>query len=175
LCALLFQPREACAQLGDFVLEFREVVFHGFARDLLHLGRDFAELVFEELFEILSHGGRESCENHACPMKIRTFAEFWPHYVRAHSRVPTRVLHAIGSTLALICIALGITLSPWFFLAAPLIGYAFAWYGHFFVEHNKPATFGHPFYSLAADYVMVWKMMAGTMNAEVAKHVAVDG
>ncbi len=105
-------------------------------------------------------------------MEIRTFADFWPHYVRAHSRSRTRILHAIGSLLALTCIALAIFISPWFLLAAPVIGYSFAWYGHFFVEHNKPATFGHPFYSLAADYVMVWKMMTGTMGAEVAKHVS---
>jgi hypothetical protein len=101
---------------------------------------------------------------------IRTFAEFWPHYVRAHSRPRTRTLHAIGSTLALACVALAIFVNPWFLVGAPLIGYAFAWYGHFYVEHNKPATFGHPFYSLAADYVMVWKMLTGKMDAEVARH-----
>lgn len=103
-------------------------------------------------------------------MEIRSFADFWPYYVRAHSRQRTRTLHAIGSTLALGCIALAIVKSAWFFLAAPLIGYAFAWYSHFFVEHNKPATFGHPFYSLAADYVMLWKTVTGTMDAEVARY-----
>ena len=102
--------------------------------------------------------------------EIKTFSEFWPHYVRAHSRPRTRLLHAVGSTLALVCVVLAIVESAWFLLAAPLIGYAFAWYGHFFVEHNKPATFGHPFYSLAADYVMVWKMATGKMGEEVAKH-----
>jgi hypothetical protein len=105
-------------------------------------------------------------------MEIRTFAEFWPVYVRAHLRPRTRVLHAIGSTLVLVCLALGIAVNPWFFLAAPFVGYGFAWYGHFFVEHNKPATFGHPFYSLAADYVMVWKMARGRMKEEVARHSA---
>jgi hypothetical protein len=105
-------------------------------------------------------------------MEIKTFGDFWPFYVRAHSRPRTRILHAIGSLLALTCIALGIAKNGWFFLAAPVIGYAFAWYGHFFVEHNKPATFGHPFYSLAADYVMVWKMLTGRMSAEVAKYCA---
>lgn len=103
-------------------------------------------------------------------MEIRTFAEFWPYYVRAHAQPKTRLLHAIGSVLALIAFGAGLAVSPWFFLAAPLIGYSFAWYAHFFVEHNKPATFGHPFYSLAADYVMLWKMMIGTMDDEVARH-----
>lgn len=103
-------------------------------------------------------------------MEMKSFAEFWPFYVRAHSRGPTRALHAIGSLLALACIVLAIVVSPWFLLAAPVIGYAFAWYGHFFVEHNKPATFGHPFYSLAADYVMLWKILTGRMRAEVERH-----
>lgn len=102
-------------------------------------------------------------------MEIRSFSEFWPFYVRAHSRPRTRVLHAIGSILALGFIVLGIAVSPWFFIGAPVIGYAFAWYAHFFVEHNKPATFGHPFYSLAADYVMLWKILTGRMDEEVRK------
>lgn len=105
-------------------------------------------------------------------MEIRSFAEFWPYYVRAHSHPRTRLLHAIGSALAIASIILAIAVSAWFLLAAPVIGYAFAWYAHFFVEHNKPATFGHPFYSLAADYVMVWKMISGTMAAEVERHAA---
>ena len=103
-------------------------------------------------------------------MDIRNFDDFWPYYVRAHAQRRTRVLHAIGSTLALVCIALAIFVNPWFLLGAPLIGYAFAWYSHFFVEHNKPATFGHPFYSLAADFVMLWKIVTGKMDAEVARY-----
>jgi hypothetical protein len=102
-------------------------------------------------------------------MTIQSFADFWPHYVRAHARPRTRALHAIGSVLAIASAALAFTFSLWFLLAAPLLGYAFAWYAHFFVEHNKPATFGHPFYSLAADYRMLFLMMAGRMDDEVAR------
>ncbi len=102
---------------------------------------------------------------------MSSFGDFWPLYVRAHSRPRTRLLHAIGSVSALVCVTLGLAKSLWFLPAAPLVGYAFAWYAHFFVEHNKPATFGHPFYSLAADYRMVFLMMAGRMNEEVRRHV----
>ena len=102
-------------------------------------------------------------------MEIRSFAEFWPYYVRAHSKARTRTLHATGSTLAIACVAGGLAVNPWLVLTAPVVGYAFAWYGHFFVEHNRPATFGHPFYSLAADYRMLFLMMAGKMDAEVAR------
>jgi hypothetical protein len=104
-------------------------------------------------------------------MEIRSFADFWPFYVRAHSRPMTRALHAIGSILALVCVAVAIVKSAWFFALAPVIGYGFAWYAHFFVEGNRPATFGHPFYSLAADYVMLFLTLTGRMKREVAKHV----
>ncbi len=105
-------------------------------------------------------------------MEIHGFDDFWPTYVRAHSRALTRVLHAIGSVLAVVMVGVAFALSLWFLVAVPLIGYAFAWYAHFFVEKNKPATFGHPFYSLAADYRMTFLMMAGRMDEEVAKYVA---
>jgi len=82
------------------------------------------------------------------------------------------MLHAIGSVLAVAMVILAFALNMWFLALAPVIGYAFAWYAHFFVEHNKPATFGHPFYSLAADYRMLFLMMAGRMDEEVRKHAS---
>ncbi len=104
-------------------------------------------------------------------MSIQSFDDFWPYYVRAHSRARTRLLHAIGSIAAVIMLGISFAVSFWFLIAVPVIGYAFAWYAHFFVEKNKPATFGHPFYSLAADYRMLFLMMAGRMSAEVKKYV----
>ncbi len=105
---------------------------------------------------------------------IRNFAEFWPYYVRQHAQPRTRLLHAIGSTLAVVFLGLALTISPWLLLAAPLVGYGFAWSGHFFVERNRPATFGHPLWSLAADYRMLFLMMAGRMDEEVARHAAAE-
>src|ERR1051325_382068 len=104
--------------------------------------------------------------------EIRPFSDFWPYYVRAHSRPRTRVLHAIGSILALASIGLAFAVSAWFFLAAPLIGYAFAWYAHFFVEHNKPATFGHPVFSPGAHFRILFLVVGGRMDAEVSRATA---
>ena len=101
---------------------------------------------------------------------IRTFSEFWPHYVQQHRKRRTRVLHAIGSVLAVVAIGMGLAISSWFFIGAAVVGYAFAWFGHFFVERNRPATFEHPLYSLAADYRMLFLMMAGRMSEEVSKY-----
>lgn len=101
-------------------------------------------------------------------MQIRTFADFWPYYVRAHSKARTRTLHATGSVLAVVLLGVALAVSMWWLIAIPLVGYSFAWYAHFFVEGNRPATFGHPLYSLVADYRMLFLMMAGRMDEQVA-------
>lgn len=103
-------------------------------------------------------------------MQIRTFADFWPYYVRAHSKARTRTLHAAGSVLAVVMLGVALAVSMWWLIAIPLVGYSFAWYAHFFVEGNRPATFGHPLYSLVADYRMLFLMMAGRMDEQVALH-----
>lgn len=102
---------------------------------------------------------------------IRTFEEFWPHYVRAHANKGNRMLHFAGTTGAMACVAAAIlTRKPKLLALAPLVGYGAAWIGHFGVEKNTPATFGHPLWSLASDFVMWWKTATGTMDAEVERH-----
>jgi hypothetical protein len=101
---------------------------------------------------------------------IETFEEFWTYYVRAHSNKQNRTLHFLGTTAAMACAA-GALLGRrrWPLLLAPLVGYGPAWIGHFLVEGNKPATFGHPLWSLRADLIMWRKILTGTMDAEVER------
>lgn len=101
--------------------------------------------------------------------RIQTFAEFWPFYVREHSVPACRALHFIGSSLALAVLAGAILYSPWLLLAAPFVGYGFAWVGHFFIERNKPASFKYPLWSFVADWKMWALMLAGRMGEEVKK------
>jgi hypothetical protein len=85
-----------------------------------------------------------------------TYREFWLRYLRAHSQPNTRALHYIGSVLALATLIIGIATLNWRgLIAAPLIGYAFAWTAHFAIERNRPETLGHPFWSLFSDYRML--------------------
>jgi hypothetical protein len=108
----------------------------------------------------------------AAATRIATFREFWPFYVREHSRSITRALHFIGSTLVLaIAAAAVVTGRPWLFLLTPVVGYGFAWIGHFGFEKNRPATFKYPVYSFFADWVMYGKILSGTMRAEVERVV----
>ena len=91
-----------------------------------------------------------------------TFAEFYPRYLREHSRRGTRVLHFVGTTLFIICLAMLLRTSNWNWLAGGVVAaYGFAWVGHFFVEHNRPATFQHPWFSLWGDFRMYFDLRRG--------------
>lgn len=102
--------------------------------------------------------------------ELKSFEQFWPYYVGEHSHPATRTLHAVGTIASTALVAAFVVRRTWRYLPLALIpGYAAAWVGHFLVEHNKPATFGHPVWSMAADYKMVGMMLAGKMDAEVAR------
>ncbi len=102
--------------------------------------------------------------------KIKTYAEFWDFYVAEHSDPLTRRLHFAGTTLGFVLLAWIIKSGNWYYLPLCFVaGYAFAWFAHFFVEHNKPATFKYPFWSFVSDYKMVFFMLTGKMNREVKR------
>jgi len=91
-----------------------------------------------------------------------SFRDFYPFYLSEHSNRTCRRLHVVGSTLVLIVFVLACISQRWMFLwLLPLLGYGFAWVGHFFFEHNRPATFRHPLYSFAGDWVMYWQVLTG--------------
>jgi hypothetical protein len=101
---------------------------------------------------------------------LRSFADFWPFYLREHSRPGTRALHFAGTTLSLGFLVAGIVAGrSRLFLAALVAGYGLAWIGHFFVERNRPATFRHPWWSLAGDFKMYGLMWRGRLAGELAR------
>ena len=94
--------------------------------------------------------------------QFASFRDFYPYYLAEHGNRTCRRLHFVGSSLVLGCLVMGLrSANPLWLLYALLCGYGFAWVGHFFFEHNKPATFKHPVYSLAGDWVMYKDMLIG--------------
>ena len=99
------------------------------------------------------------------------YGAFWPVYLAAHSRPATRAWHFTGTSLGLACLAAGVALADWrLVVAAPVLGYLPAWTSHFLVEGNRPATFGHPIWSLASDFRMYGLWLAGRLGPELARH-----
>lgn len=102
--------------------------------------------------------------------RIENYAEFWDFYVREHSHPATRLLHFAGTSLAILLLIFFIWRGIWFYFPICLVvGYGMAWFAHFFVEKNKPATFKYPLWSFISDYKMMFYMLTGRMNAEVER------
>jgi hypothetical protein len=94
--------------------------------------------------------------------KFRSLHEFYPFYLTEHRNFTSRVLHFIGSGLAILSLLAAMLFHNFnFFLAIPVLGYGFAWIGHFFFEKNRPATFRHPLYSLASDFMLFFDLLSG--------------
>lgn len=97
--------------------------------------------------------------------RFASFAEFYPFYLREHANRTCRRLHFVGTSLVIAAVvALVVTRNPWWIAVALACGYGCAWVGHFFFEHNRPATFRHPVYSFIGDWVMYRDMLAGRMT-----------
>ena len=94
--------------------------------------------------------------------RYTNYKDFFPYYLREHSKKNTRILHSVGTGLSQILLWSSIiTQSCLFIPLAFVCGYAFAWIGHFFIEKNKPATFKYPFYSFIGDHKMFIEILQG--------------
>lgn len=103
-------------------------------------------------------------------MALGNFGEFWPVYVQAHSDGKTRLMHFVGTLAGWAILVSAVVERRWWWIGLALVvPYALAWISHFFIEHNRPATFEHPLWSWWADQRMVAMMLAGRMRKEVKR------
>ncbi|MBI2884158.1 MAG: DUF962 domain-containing protein [Candidatus Methylomirabilis oxyfera] len=95
----------------------------------------------------------------------RTLHEFYPFYLSEHSNHICRWLHFIGTTIVVaLLITVVVTQIWWLVLVAFVQAYTFAWIGHFFFEHNKPATFTYPWLSFLGDWRMWWEILTNKIQ-----------
>jgi hypothetical protein len=103
---------------------------------------------------------------------MNNFKEFYPYYLQEHQNPTSRKLHFIGTLFVFLILAYAIYSQRFNLLVLiPLLGYGFAWVGHFFFEKNKPATFKYPFYSLRSDFKLFFELLRGKekFNPEIKK------
>jgi len=97
--------------------------------------------------------------------RYKSFSEFWPFYLAEHSKPATRLLHLIGTTIATAMMLYLVISGRWWLFPLGLIpGYAFAWFAHFVIEKNRPATFQYPLWSFMGDYKMIALMLTGRLK-----------
>ena len=98
-------------------------------------------------------------------MGFHSFGEFYPFYLSEHSNRASRRLHFLGTSLSLALAVAAINQKSWALIVLALLqGYALAWIGHFFFEHNRPATFRHPLWSFMGDWRMWWDILRGRIS-----------
>lgn len=96
---------------------------------------------------------------------FRTFGDFYLFYLGEHSNPVCRRLHFVGTSIAAAMLVAAALTHWWWFVAVALVqGYAFAWAGHYFFEHNRPATFRHPWFSFLGDWRLWWDMLTGEVR-----------
>ncbi len=97
--------------------------------------------------------------------RYQSFREFYPFYLSEHANPTCRRLHFVGTTLVISFLATAfLTRNAWWLVGALVAGYGFAWIGHFFFEHNRPATFTYPVYSFIGDWVMFKDLLTGKIR-----------
>lgn len=98
-------------------------------------------------------------------LEFQSFRDFYQFYLSEHCDRTCRRLHFVGSLLGLVCLGAFLITLKWYLIPLGLLlGYGFAWIGHFFFEHNKPASFKFPLYSFAGDWVMFKDILLGKIR-----------
>ncbi len=97
--------------------------------------------------------------------KYTSFNQFYPFYLSEHSKRETKIMHVCGSLLVIVLLIYSIITKDWQKLYyTPILGYGFAWIGHFYFEKNKPATFKYPLYSFIGDWIMLKDILTGKIK-----------
>ena len=108
-------------------------------------------------------------------LPIKNYNEFYRFYLTEHRNINSRRLHAVGSSLCIYFWAKAIRQRKAKYLAYGLLsGYACAWVGHFFHEHNKPASFKQPLYSFISDWRMLSDIVRGRLSLIDRKFDKID-
>jgi hypothetical protein len=118
----------------------------------------------------LSSRRRNTQEKPVADQSFANYEEFFTFYLREHSHPRNRLMHAAGTLLGLCTVIVPFLIGhPWYALLWPTVAYGFAWTGHFLIEGNKPATFGHPFWSFISDFRMLGLMLTGRLRRRMTE------
>jgi hypothetical protein len=103
--------------------------------------------------------------------KFKSFKEFWPEYLRLHSKPVTRAVHYAGTLGGIALAATGVIIgAPALIVAAPIFTYGLLFPSHPIFEKNRPATFKNPIMSVGGDFKMLFCFLTGKVDSEFKKY-----
>ena len=101
---------------------------------------------------------------------VGSFEEFWPHYVRLHTRRSTQAMHAAATLACLGFLGAAVIIrQPALALAAPLADFLIAQTSHRLFEGNRTTPWASPLWHTRAELRMLWLVLRGRMAAEVER------
>lgn len=104
-----------------------------------------------------------------------SFSDFWPYYVREHSRPLTQWCHFLGTNAAAVILLTALVAGKWpLVLIGLLVGYGLAFASHYAVQRNRPATLQYPLWSLLGDLRMTALLWQGRLGSEVQRVLAAE-
>jgi hypothetical protein len=104
------------------------------------------------------------------PYDVDTFEEFWPHYVRLHTRPETQTLHAVATLSCLALLGAAVVLrNPLVALMAPLVDYAIAQTSHRLFEANRTTPWKNQIWHTRAELRMLRFVLTRRMADEVLR------
>ena len=102
--------------------------------------------------------------------EIRSFDEFWPEYLRAHSSPASRGFHAAGVLLSLAAAAALLSCGMVFFLVLAIVPAQLgAWVGHKLSPRKDTVSAEHPDWAVVADIKMCALAATGRLESELRK------
>lgn len=172
LDALLSQPPAATKPYGDF-----ESFYPFYLKEHSDPNTKRTHFIGTAIFAVV-------CMHAPCPCHV-WYRFLMPWSLQLVLRTPKLILPLLSAAsigyvlfpffrhLASGLLEMAILLSVYFFagysatrsavatILPPVVAYSFAWFGHFYFEHNKPATFIYPIFSLFGDFRMLYDLLTG--------------
>ena len=134
-------------------------------------------------------GRMSSPADHNHSYEAKNFREFWPQYLRAHSKPKTRMMHYLGTAVGVVvfgCLvysywsSVGVLILPLSFLGGLFSTYLFAVPSHAIFEGNRAKTleslskgglqgFREIWWSILGDLLMSTLAFTGQLSRELDK------
>ena len=104
------------------------------------------------------------------PYAVRSFEEFWPHYVALHTRRETRVAHAVATLSCLtLLVAAAVLRQPILAVAGPIVDYAIAQASHRMFEPNRTTPWQNQLWHTRAELRMLRLVITGAWSTFPAR------